>query len=266
MKSDFHVHSSFCDGAADPEEIVLAAISSGLASIGFSGHGYTPYDLRYCMKDIVGYIGEITRLRKKYNGKIQIYLGIEEDSRHVQNSADFDYIIGSCHYIEKDGGVYPFDSNYEKFSYILSLYDGDAMRLCEDYYSHFTEYILRYKPTVIGHFDLVTKFEETKTDFYLKEPKYFEIAEYYARHALRSGSFFELNTGLMSRGYRTSPCPHDSILHIIKKEGGRIVLNSDSHKPETLCAYFEEAKARLRDIGFTETYALIDGEWKKTAL
>lgn len=51
MLANFHTHSTFCDGKNTPEEIVLAALEKGFVSIGFSSHGYTPYDLRYCMKD-----------------------------------------------------------------------------------------------------------------------------------------------------------------------------------------------------------------------
>lgn len=266
MKSDFHVHSSFCDGEAPPEETVKHAIAVGLTSLGFSGHGYTPYDLRYCMKDADGYIAEIKRLKEKYCGIIQIYLGVEEDSRHIQSREDFDYVIGSCHYIERDGKIYPLDSNIDYFMRALELYENDAMKMCEDYYSHFVSYILKNKPTVIGHFDLVTKFEEKYTDLFLSNPSYPRVSERYTLEALRSGSFFEVNTGLMSRGFRTSPCPHENLLYLIYREGGRVVLTSDSHKPENLCAFFDETKRRLRDVGFKESYSLIDGRWQAVEL
>ena len=63
MLANYHTHTSFCDGKNTPEEIVLYAIEKGFTSIGFSGHGYTPFDLRYCMKDTEGYIKEISRLK-----------------------------------------------------------------------------------------------------------------------------------------------------------------------------------------------------------
>ena len=37
-KTDYHMHSSFSDGRAEPEDYVAAAIASGLSEIGFSGH------------------------------------------------------------------------------------------------------------------------------------------------------------------------------------------------------------------------------------
>ena len=88
--SNLHTHSTFCDGRNTPEEIVLAAIDKGFSSIGFSGHGYTPYDLRYCMKDTEGYIAEINRLKTKYQGRIKILLGIEEDAFAPAYRKNFD--------------------------------------------------------------------------------------------------------------------------------------------------------------------------------
>ena len=80
MLSNFHTHTSFCDGENTPEEVVLSAIEKGFSSIGFSSHGYTEFDLRYCLKDTKGYITEINRLKEKYRNKIEIYLGVEEDA------------------------------------------------------------------------------------------------------------------------------------------------------------------------------------------
>ena len=66
MLTNYHTHSTFCDGKSTPEEIVKAAIAEGFDAIGFSGHGYTEYDLRYCMRDVAGYITEIVRRREIY--------------------------------------------------------------------------------------------------------------------------------------------------------------------------------------------------------
>ena len=66
MIANFHTHTSFCDGKNTPEEIIKAAINKGFSAIGFSGHGYTDFDLRYCMKNTDEYIKEITQLKEKY--------------------------------------------------------------------------------------------------------------------------------------------------------------------------------------------------------
>ena len=79
MPANFHTHTLFCDGKSTPEEVVLAAIEKGFSAIGFSGHGYTPFDTSYCMNDTAGYVAEVKHLKEKYKNAIQVYLGVEED-------------------------------------------------------------------------------------------------------------------------------------------------------------------------------------------
>ena len=43
--ANYHTHTTFCDGQNTAEEVVLSAIDKGFSSIGFSGHGTTPFDL-----------------------------------------------------------------------------------------------------------------------------------------------------------------------------------------------------------------------------
>ncbi len=64
---DYHVHTSFSDGTATPEEVVLEAVSRGLEEIGFSDHSYTPFDGSYCIQkeDVPKYTAEIRRLQEK---------------------------------------------------------------------------------------------------------------------------------------------------------------------------------------------------------
>ena len=49
---------------------MISAIEKGFSAIGFSGHGYTDYDLRYCMKNTDGYIAEIKNLKEKYKKEV----------------------------------------------------------------------------------------------------------------------------------------------------------------------------------------------------
>ncbi len=263
MLSNFHTHSVFCDGENSPEEIVLSAIEKGFCAIGFSGHGYTDYDLRYCMKNTDEYIKEIKALKEKYKGKIEIYLGIEEDAFCHVKREDFDYIIGSCHYFNVDGKFYPIDSSPDYFKEGLKVFQGDTVALAESYYSKFCDYILKRKPDIIGHFDLITKFDEMEKSLFLEDKKYNAIAEKYLKEALKADCIFEVNTGAISRGYRTKPYPNENLLHIIKKEGGRVILSSDSHSIDTLDFGFDDAKKQLKEIGFKFVYTIKNGEFVK---
>ena len=81
IKTNFHTHTLLCDGTDTPEELVEAAIAKGFDALGFSGHCYTAYDESYCMspEGTAKYKSEIERLRKKFEGKLSILCGIEQD-------------------------------------------------------------------------------------------------------------------------------------------------------------------------------------------
>ena len=49
INSDFHTHSTYCDGKLSLEEMTEAAILKKMDAIGFSGHSHTSFDETYCM-------------------------------------------------------------------------------------------------------------------------------------------------------------------------------------------------------------------------
>lgn len=250
-----------------PEEIVLYAIDRKFDAIGFSSHGYTPYDLRYCMRDSDGYRSAIGRLKKKYKGKIRIYLGIEEDAfAPAPYRSELDFVIGSSHYYKIGEEYYPIDSSFDYFSRCLEVFNSDAERMGEQYFSAFTEYLLKYKPHMIGHYDLITKFDEKHTDLFLKNAGYNKIAEKYTKIIADKEFIFEANTGAIARGFRKSIYPAENLLHIIKNSNSGLILASDSHCVGTLDAEFEETRLYLKDLGFEHVYSFIDGKFVKDRL
>ena len=266
MLTNFHTHTTFCDGKNTVEEIILYAIERGFDSIGFSGHGYTPFDTRYCMKDTEAYILAVNQLKEKYKNKIQVYLGAEEDAFSPVNRKEFDYIIGSSHYFCVDGNYYPIDSNYDCFKKCLKAFDENIIALAQNYYKSFCEYILTRKPDIIGHFDLITKFDEIDTQRFLCNSEYFEIAEKYIKEAIKADVIFEVNTGAMARNLRSSPYPHEKLLYVLKKYGGKVMLASDCHRAENLDFNFAQTRKFLHNIGFEYVYVLYDNTIKKDFL
>ena len=265
MIGNFHIHTTFCDGKNTPEEIVQAALAKGFSAIGFSGHGLTPFDLRYCMKDTAAYIAEIQRLKSVYRQKIEIYLGIEEDALAPVDRSPFEYIIGSSHYFLLNGIYYPIDSNEQYFNACVNAFGGDILRLAETYFSSLCEYLHRRKPEIVGHFDVITKFDDVTPRFSCNR-EYRALACRYAENAAQSGCVFELNTGPVWRGYRHSPLPCEDVLHTLKKAGADIIISSDSHSIETLDYHIDEMRAYLRSIGFTHTVTLHGGDFIKIPL
>ncbi len=256
MLTNFHTHTTFCDGQNTPEEMVLAAIEKGFSALGFSGHGYTTFDTSYCMTDTDAYCREINRLQTLYADKIDILLGVEEDAHSLVEDARFEYRVGSSHYVLKNGTYYALDLSHEGLLNALAAYGGDTHAFATDYYEQFCAYIHARKPEIIGHFDLLTKYEENGEPLFLNDEDYHRIAERYIADAARSECLFEVNTGAISRGHRTTPYPHERLLHTLYKNGGKVILSSDSHRADTLDTGFDEAIVLLKACGFTHRYTL----------
>ena len=263
MVATFHNHTTFCDGKSTPREMIEFALEKGCRAIGFSSHGYTPFDLRYCMKDQAGYVKEVNSLKKEFEGRIEVYLGIEEDAFAPVNRSLYDYVIGSSHYYFVDGVYYPIDSSPAHFDKCLEALNYNVPLMAEKYFSAFTNYILERKPDIIGHFDVITKFDETSRRF-LDDKEYHKIAEKYTSIILdKTECIFELNVGAMIRGYRFAPYPHFNLLNLIKKSGGEVILALDCHNKEILDFDFTDILKELKNIGFTTVRTLKGGKFVK---
>lgn len=263
--SNFHTHTTYCDGKSTPEEVVLSAVEKGFRAIGFSGHS-GPGFCTYKIRDLSAYKNEINALKKKYKNEIEIYLGVEEEALSYLNREEFDYIIGASHYVEKNGEYYPVDSNIEKFNKCIEVFGGDYLKFSEAYFERYLTYLKIRKPDIIAHFDLVTKFDEKNSIALGKDPKYREIAMKYLKEAVNVGSVFEMNTGAISRGYRKTPYPSLELLYELKKSDSKIMINSDSHHRGTIAESFELCEDILKDTGFQFIYTIKKGEFVKVPL
>ena len=266
MLSNFHTHTLLCDGKSTPEEVVLSAIEKGFSSLGFSSHAPTDFDKSYCLKDVEEYLSTIRTLKEKYQKDIQIYVGIEEDAYQWCDRSRFDYLLGSSHYLKVGGIYHQLDCGADKLKKCVEAFSGDPLKLAEAYFSQFVAYIKERKPDIVGHFDLITKYEETQTDWFLSNPDYHKIAEKYIKIAAENDVIFEVNTGAIARGVRTNPYPYENLLHILKKADAKLILNADSHHKDTLDCHFQETKKYLKEIGFHALYTLYNHEFQKVAL
>lgn len=112
---------------------------------------------------------------------------------------------------------------------------------------------------IIGHFDLLTKNNEKGGFIDTADKKYIDLGKE-AIHALRGKiPLFEVNTGAISRGYRSSPYPQIEFLREMRECGFGAVISSDCHNKNFLDCYYEEAEQLLREVGFKSKWILCDG-------
>lgn len=256
--SSAHTHCSFCDGKNTAEEMVQAAIALGFNALGFSSHSYCDlYKVGVGNNNITQYAAELSRLQEKYKSQIAIYIGIELEYNSNKINYDFDYVLGSVHYVKGlNGQYYSVDSEKQEFEDALKIgFNGDGDALCAAYFAEIDKMITQTKPDICGHFDLircrngVDEIVNTKTAAYKSAA--LSVLKKHCKSVI-----FEVNTGGVARGYLKMPYPENWILKELCKMGGKVMINSDSHEIATLNSGYEIALQLVKDAGFKTVYAL----------
>lgn len=279
---NLHAHGQFDDGKSTLEEMVLASKAAGLESIGLSVHSPLPYGgVWACPQDQLGaYIAEVRRLAQKYAGQIEVFLGIEWDviSKDVDLSP-FDYVIGSVHHLPMNMRLpencppelakrfavdYPnVDESGEATARCLNgHFAGDADAYARAYFAEVKKVAAQEKAQIVGHFDLLTKFDEERRFFTPPTKAYTEAALDAMEALVRADKIFEVNTGAISRGYRSEPYPSRELLGALREMGGRVTISADTHHVSSVTCAYNLAERVIRESGFKEVFRLVraDGQ------
>ena len=249
---NLHSHTTYCDGSLTPEEMVQAAIAKGCDSFGFSGHSYMAFDPKPSMDadETERYRQDVGRLREKFAGIIELFCGIEQEYYSEGPPVGFDYIIGSVHYLMKDGAYISVDTGAKhQQASVDEHYGGDYYAFAEHYYETMAD-IAKTNADIVGHFDIVTKFNADDSRFDTSHPRYIAAAIDAMGEVLKSCRLFEVNTGAVYRKIKREQYPSTFLLRELHKRGGEVILSSDSHDGESICWMFAEMRELLRSVGF----------------
>ena len=255
-----HTHSTMCDGKDSLEAMAQAAFRAGAVSFGASGHSHTPMpedEGQVLPADMAAYRAEVLRLREGYAGRMDVLLGIELDNCADVTAEGFDYWIGSAHHLRGPDGQYnAADWDAESLAACQrESFHGDAYAMAASYYDAVGRMAAR-KPTILGHIDLITKFNGDGGFFDEEDPRY-RCAALEALHAADPGeTLLEINTGAMSRGYRKAPYPALFLLREWRGMGGKVILTSDAHSAGAIVYGYAAAAELARAAGFARSVLL----------
>jgi len=251
---NLHTHTTYCDGKQTVEEMITAAIRKGGGSIGFAEHSYVSFiEKKYSMspEDTPLYINEVNALKEKYKNSIEVFLGLEMDRLTESAPEGLDYIIGSAHHAGKDGIYVAVDGPVERLELAnRERFGGDYLAIAESYYTMLADVAEKTGADIIGHFDLVTKYNSGGKMFDETHPRYLKAALGAMDRILERCKLFEVNTGAMFRVGKTEPYPSQYMLRELRKRGGEVILSSDSHGADSLYYKFNEMRELLIFCGF----------------
>lgn len=253
MLPDYHMHTWRCGHAiGEMEEYVRAARFLGLEEIGFTDH-FSMYWLPEAQRDrtlamaedeMVTYIREVKSLREK-TPDLVIRLGIEadyiagkeKDLRDLLLPFEFDYIIGSVHYL--NGWAFDDPAQLDEYP------KRDIDEIYREYFHLLQDAARSGLFDIMAHPDLVKKFGyRCKTD---PRPWYEETARTFSQ----GGVCVEVNTAGL-RWPANEIYPSLDFLKACCKYNVPATMGSDAHSPEQVGYGRNKACALLVEAGYRE--------------
>lgn len=263
MLSDYHVHLR-PDGENTPaqryfttenaERYRAVASEQGIDELGVSEHVYRfsqslevwrhPFWVASAVDDIDEYcrfVREQTDL--KLGIEADFIPGAEDRMANLLAARDFDYVIGSVHFIAEK--ALDMDD--------YSIWDGasSAEQIWRRYFETLGQAARSGLFDILAHPDLVKVWGPARRDRPLPEGdlrRYYELA---IDGIAESGIAIEVSTaGLRKRAQEIYPAP--AFLEMCLEAGAPVALSSDAHVPADIGAGYEQALELLESVGVTQ--------------
>ena len=250
MLCDFHVHTCFSGDSTTPASHQIdQAIRLSMPRMCITDHHDMDVvsDCNFTL-DLPKYFPAMELLREQYQDRIRLEIGIELGLQNhiaprllqVSSAWPFDYIIGSCHFIDGLDPYFPlyFEGRDEKAA-CRRFFEVTLSRVqtldCFDSLGHL-DYVVRYGPTRNREYDY---------------RDYRDIIDEILKILIRNDKALECNTGGFHYGLG-QPNPCEDILRRYRELGGELLtLGSDAHDPSRLGYDFDRARELLRSCGFS---------------
>ncbi|MCI9183811.1 MAG: histidinol-phosphatase HisJ family protein [Lachnospiraceae bacterium] len=260
MLADYHVHTEFSDDSTYPmEDVVKDTVRLGFDEICFTDHVDYGVKVDWDSKEEVTYrdgeplanvdypkyVEQVRNLQEAYQGKISLKLGMEfgvqmhtiPQFEALFSRYPFDFILLSVHQVEdKEFWTQDFQRGRTQIEYNERYYE-EMLNLVNHYHNY----------SVLGHLDLIVRYDEMGVYPFARVRPYIEEI---LKKVIKEGKGIEVNTSSHRYGLADST-PSKEILRLYRELGGEVItIGSDSHKPEHLGTYLEEAKGLLKSLGF----------------
>jgi histidinol-phosphatase (PHP family) len=255
LPGDYHVHTTFSDGAGSVAECIEQAIAVGLPEIGIADHVSAVQPSPWPMPTISftqleRYVEEVQGAASRYH-EITVLLGIEADYapqhevqlRELLDAWPFDYVIGGVHTV--DG----FDFDDPALRHDPRWSDADA--LVAAYYAAVRQ------AAEFGSFDVIAHLDYIGLWGHAPGPAVGDVIGSSLDAIAASGAALELNTDRFSDPAGVM-YPSDELLRAVGARGTPLVISSDAHAAEDVGQLWNEAMERAVRAGFRGTLRLSD--------
>ncbi len=258
---DLHTHTKYSHGADTAKAMYASALERGLTVIGFSEHSPRPtgFDYTHEYRDALSahlsdYVREVTDLRASPqnggNGPCRVLFGMEMDwlegeeefARRSAGAFDFDYLIGSVHFL----GRWGFDDG-------TGPWEDASQEICEQryaqYFRHWEDMLRSGLYDIAAHPDLIKIFSVDSFHIWLQK----ETSRQQIRRCLTvlrdGGMAMEISSaGLRKACREIYPAP--PVMAMARELNVPITFGSDAHAVSDVAAGFPRLESYARSFGF----------------
>ena len=259
MLTDYHLHLRPDDvGKADDaftEENVAryleAAEAAGIAELGVSEHIYRftaalelwqhPFWQSQAHDDLDAYCEFVRTTPLRLGIEADYIRGAEDRTAALLEAREFDYVVGSVHFMGDDGAV--DDSRYDIWER-----DGDPDSLWRRYFEWIAEVARSGLFDILAHPDLIKVWGDARP-LPAKDPRhYYEPA---VEAIAASGIAVEVSTAGL-RKHVGEIYPSRAFAEMCVEAGASFALSSDAHAPDQIGFGYDRAQEFLAELGVEE--------------
>lgn len=239
---DYHTHSEYSDGS-EMESMVQAATAADLDGIGFAdhcnvtseairkSHEYFLHETYESRRDTIRALNDAYQIRIFDAVEVDYYPHDEARIRRFLESADFEYTIGSVHYIR--------DRHVSNTGFFQEKSRGERRRLVDEYVDRLVQLLESDLFDIAAHLDVLERYRPFH-DF-LAESHYAAVADALAA----SRTIPEINVGRLFSEYGETH-PRSEFITYLADRGVEFTFGTDAHSPDVLrrgVAYYRETLA-----------------------
>ena len=252
ITADLHSHTRYSHGASTPQEMYAAACTAGLKLLGFTD--YTNEYREQLSRFMPTYAREVCELRDSAApDACQVLFGMEMDwlegqadfARQACTAYDFDYLLGSVHFI----GHWGFDDQASDWD-ILS--QEECERNYVRYFQSWREMIASGMFQIAAHPDLIKIFSVDRFHTWLNKPGSLDIIRTALTELRDAGMAMEISSaGLRKPCREIYPCA--PIMQLAAELRVPVTFASDAHITTDVAFAFPRLESYARAFGFTQS-------------
>ena len=259
MLTDYHLHLRTDDVGkaedaftqANVARYLEAAEAKGIAELGVSEHLYRftealelwrhPYWESQARDDLDAYCEFVRTTPLKLGIEADYIRGAGDRTASLLEARDFDYVVGSVHFLGDDGAV--DDRRYDVWES-----DGDPDSLWRRYFEWIAETARSGLFDILAHPDLVKLWGDDRP-LPSKDPRhYYEPA---VEAVAETGIAVEVSTAGL-RKHVGELYPSRAFAEMCVEAGASFALSSDAHAPDQIGFAYDRALAFLDELGVEE--------------